>query len=245
MCQILGFSSKTPLNWGKYWDNFRAGATNNPHGWGIAYGTGQGLAVVKEPVPGDLSPLAAALGQAVIPSSVMIGHIRYATKGKTALVNTHPFFARINGRDWAMVHNGHLSRYGSVPGQHGDTDSEAFFMRLAAAIEFAGDSDEYTVAEVIAEEVKSAGEHGMLNLLVTDGENLYIHTNRPGTLHQSVNRASALFCTVPLAGRRNWKPVSACRVHVYRGGEFVYRTSPYRNAEREVTWHVWHSGAHI
>lgn len=224
MCQILGISFKKPTSWNKAWDKFRQRAAQNPDGWGIAYGDINGLAVVKQPDRADRSVLAAALGKIELPAPVMIGHVRLASRGSIAITNTHPFFAHINRRDWAMVHNGSLVRYSLTPGQHGQTDSEAFFLRLVKGLEVVDTNSPYDVAELIAGLALGAGKHGKLNIILTEGEHLYIHANVAGSLYQLQARTGVMFCSQPLTRQRGWKPVEVNRVHVFRTGEFIYRT---------------------
>lgn len=239
MCQVLGISYAKPSHFNKVWDKFRMRADKNPDGWGIAYGGSQGLTVVKEPHRADWSPMAAALGMAPLPALMMIGHIRRATRGGFSLVNTHPFFAQVGGRDWAMVHNGSLSGYGYTPGQQGQTDSEAFFLRLVDQLAITGQGHPYDVAEVVAEEIHDAGRHGKLNILLTDGESLFVHTNLPGSLYQLQTRAGIMFCSKPLTRQRGWKLVETNRVFIYQTGGFVYRTSVINSANSEDTDFQW------
>ncbi|MEW5953278.1 MAG: class II glutamine amidotransferase [Bacillota bacterium] len=227
MCQMLGLSYVVPTPWGKVWNIFRRRAESNPHGWGVAFGDSNGLAVVKEPVRADTSPLAAVFGRTTPPASVMIGHIRFLTRGRTALVNTHPFVVRVNDRDWAMVHNGSLHGYGYDARQQGETDSEAFFLRLTDQLFMVDSADPYTTAEVVAGEARRAGRCGKLNIILTDGKCLYVHTNAPGTLHRLQSPKGILFCTQPLNAQRGWLSVEPYRVHVYRAGEFIYRSNNY------------------
>ncbi|OPY61143.1 MAG: glucosamine--fructose-6-phosphate aminotransferase [Pelotomaculum sp. PtaU1.Bin065] len=224
MCQILGISYKMPAAWNKAWDKFRERAAQNRDGWGIAYGDINGLAVMKQPERADRSALAAALGKTELPAPMMIGHVRLASRGSIAITNTHPFFANVNGRDWAMVHNGSLVRYGLTPGQYGQTDSESFFLRMVKDLEAIYTNSPYDVAELIAGLARSAGKHGKLNIIIIGGEHMYVHTNVVGSLFQLQTRAGVMFCSQPLTRQRGWKPVELNRVYVFRAGEFFYRT---------------------
>lgn len=234
MCQLLGISYVKPSHFNKSWDKFRIRADRNPDGWGLAYGDSNGLAVVKQPDRADRSFLAASISMAPLPALVMIGHIRLATRGEPALVNTHPFFARAGGRDWAMVHNGHLSGYNTVFAQYGQTDSEAFFIRLTWWLNKTAEVDPYNVAEYLVNKASEAGMHGKLNFLLTDGEHLYAHSNIQGTLYLLQTNAGTIFCSQPLTRQRGWKPIEVNRVHVFRDGGFIYRTNKYQRLKEEV-----------
>ncbi|MFZ5642525.1 MAG: class II glutamine amidotransferase [Bacillota bacterium] len=234
MCQIIGISYSKPYSWNKTWDKFRLRAAGNPDGWGVAYGDIYGLAVIKQPDRADRSPLAAALGIVSLPAPVMIGHIRLATRGEPALVNTHPFFARAGGRDWAMVHNGHLSGYNMAFDQLGQTDSEAFFQRLISWLQNNDENDPYIIAHFLAYKALETGIYGKLNILLTDGEYMFVHTNLKGSLYWIINSHGVMFCTQPLTRQKGWKPLDEDRVHVFKDGEFVYRTDIYSQLKGKV-----------
>jgi predicted glutamine amidotransferase len=124
-------------------------------------------------------------------TSALVAHVRQASVGSTALVNTHPF---VHGR-WVFVHNGTLQDFAArkapllaaIPDDlrqmiHGDTDSEHVFLfwlsQLRAA---AGGLDKPVGVDTITAAFRQTirlldrwfpahnGEESKFNIIVTDG----------------------------------------------------------------------------
>jgi glutamine amidotransferase len=57
-----------------------------------------------------------------------------------------------------------------------------------------------------------------VNLLIYDGELLYVHTNYKDSLYVQQREGTALFATTPL-GRGMWNPVPFTTLCAYRNGE--------------------------
>ena len=90
------------------------GDNRNPNGWGLAfydnvfgdYDISRGLPqAILDP---NFDIAAAAL--AASGESVGLGHVRRASSGATAIPNPHPFLRTRGGKDWALSHNGDLSK---------------------------------------------------------------------------------------------------------------------------------------
>ena len=131
----------------------------NADGYGLAALTSkQGMLILRNPVQAGSDSAYQAVAQRLV-AAEMIVHLRYATNGETALVNTHPFTQ--DGR--AFAHNGvigDLDRIEERLGPNramvmGDTDSERYFALITLAIREAGgdvrSGIKAAVREVIAE----------------------------------------------------------------------------------------------
>ena len=65
-----------------------------------------------------------------------------------------------------------------------------------------------------------------LNLLITDGEYLYVHKNEVKTLYRKRSECSYIFATVPLDDD-NWEEVPGNRLFVYKDGINIYEGEPH------------------
>ena len=107
----------------------------HPDGWGVAY--------YVDVVPHLIKTAETALQDTlfrrvsgIVSSHTVVAHLRKATKGSNALMNSHPF----QYGSWIFAHNGDVPRFGELRGELvarinpvlrryilGDTDSEVFF----------------------------------------------------------------------------------------------------------------------
>mmetsp|Transcript_9260 Transcript_9260/g.18938 ORF Transcript_9260/g.18938 Transcript_9260/m.18938 type:complete len:127 (+) Transcript_9260:186-566(+) len=94
MCQLLGMNCATPTDFNFSFRGFarRGGETDkHEHGWGLAIYEGNGLRTFLDDSPAAESQVAAFIEGYPIKTLNMMAHIRYATQGKVALENVHPF----------------------------------------------------------------------------------------------------------------------------------------------------------
>ena len=63
--------------------------------------------------------------------------------------------------------------------------------------------------------------HNKINVLLFDGEQLYVHTNYKGSLHVCEDGRSAWFSTLPLR-HGDWEPLPMNRLLVYKNGQRIY-----------------------
>jgi predicted glutamine amidotransferase len=118
----------------------RGGRTaDHADGFGVAFFLGPGCRMFVDSRPAADSPVGALIATCPIRSQNVIAHIRKATRGAVALVNTHPFMRELWERYWIFAHNGTLENFSPEFGsQHrpvGSTDSEhAFCRQLAIAL---------------------------------------------------------------------------------------------------------------
>jgi glutamine amidotransferase len=228
MCELLGISSleKVPVN--ELLKEFFSHSVRHPNGWGMAIFYGDSVSLEKEPTAAYESSY--LKNRLVHPFQVrnMIAHIRKATVGNTDFENCHPFVQRDNwGRSWTLAHNGTifdcpiLNPY--VHTQEGRTDSERILCHLIAQINAAQlaagrplrEEERFSLVDGI---VCQIAPRNKVNLLIYDGELLYVHTNYRDSLYVQQREGTALFATTPL-GRGEWSPVPFTTLCAYRNGE--------------------------
>lgn len=232
MCELFGICSKEPLAINEYLKEFFEHSVRHPHGWGLACMEGKEALIEKEPVQASKSNyLKERLSMPVCEKNVF-AHIRYATIGNVEFRNCHPYSVKDeSGRRWTQIHNGTifdfepLARFSAM--QSGDTDSERILL--------------YLISEINREEKKKGGrlsgserfllldslivqmaKGNKLNLLLFDGEYMYVHTNYAESLYCLEKQESTLFSTTPLT-KEEWKPVVMNTLLGYRNGKLMFQ----------------------
>lgn len=180
MCQLLGMNCATPTDFNFSFRGFarRGGDTDKhsvgsvtrskytilsfsisrfiiiliQHGWGLAIYEGNGLRTFLDSQPAADSQVAQFVETYPIKTLNMLAHIRYATQGKVALENVHPFAREMWGINFSFCHNGEVPKFSGKPFHEcpllgrstkrentfyvpiGDTDSEATFCAILNAL---------------------------------------------------------------------------------------------------------------
>jgi glutamine amidotransferase len=180
---------------------------DNPHGWGVAWGS-------PFEVYRSVTPMWDDTGFAATDDApVVMAAARYASPGSQFLVeNVAPFVAD----GWAFSLNGIVRGFRDgfenelrarlTPARRaalaGDTDSEVLFALVLDALD-AGATPGEALAEVTR--VVCARSDGALNLLLTDGNEIAA-TAVGNSLFVSTDRA-LLVASEPLDDRDTWRPV--------------------------------------
>ena len=242
MCELFAVNSRHEIKPNEWLREFFAHSKNNPHGWGMAmfYGSGA-VALEKEPVRADRSRYLKERLRQDIYVSVMIAHIREATIGTPDYSNTHPFVDRDRtGRCWTLAHNGTifespvLRPY--VNRQEGDTDSERILCYIIEEMNrrttlLQRELNETERCGCMDEIIKTIVPGNKLNLMVYDGEILYVHTNMAHTLYCCTLTGKAgdtgftrLFATVPFptGTEGRWAAMPFMTLCAYKEGEQIY-----------------------
>lgn len=214
-----------------YLKEFYSHSIEHPHGWGLACMEGSEVQIEKEPVQATKS---AYLKQRLsVPVTVKnaFAHIRYATIGNVEYKNCHPYTRKDeSGRSWTLIHNGtifdypRLNRYVTV--QEGDTDSERILLYLLDLVNW---REKHLKRQMNTEErfrlldavIVKLSRGNKLNLMIYDGELLYVHTNYSGSLYELDKEGQAMFATVPLSEEK-WHPVEFTTLLAYQKGKRVY-----------------------
>ena len=167
----------------------RHGGLTGPHkdGWGIAYYVDRDVRLVKEPLPASDSACVRFIRENPFTSSLVISHIRKATRGAHTLSNCQPFVREMGGAMHVFAHNGDLDdrrlKQRLRPGFHrpvGDTDSEYAFCALLGRLEqlwlgarkIPAFSERTSVVARFAEELRALGP---ANFLYSDGDVQFVH----------------------------------------------------------------------
>lgn len=231
MCELLGVSSAVKIAVNPYLNILMSHSTEHPHGWGIAVFYGNAVSLEKEPKPAFSSDYLHSRLRHSLEAENMIAHIRLATCGGMAYENCHPFVKRdASGRAWTLAHNGTIFQSDILDSyqenQEGSTDSERILCHIihksnvltAQASESLTPRQRFAMMDQIILEL---AEHNKLNLLVYDGELLYVHTNMQHTLYFCRKEQTVLFATVPLEDS-DWEPLPMMQLQAYRGGAWLF-----------------------
>ena len=193
MCELFAMSSLQPATVAFSLEEFaHHGGQSGPHkdGWGIAYHQGRDAWVIKETVPASSSDLVRFIERHPLRSTLVISHIRKATRGDVCFENTQPYCRELAGRAHVFAHNGDLVDIHSCPELRlgrirpmGTTDSEYAFCALLHLLEDLWlDSETIPKLEDRVEIVSSfAGAIralGPANFLYWDGDTLFAHAHR-------------------------------------------------------------------
>ncbi len=233
MCELFGISSPEKLQLTELLTEFFSHGDRNPDGWGMAFFSGNEVALEKQPMNARKSLYLRARMRAVKEADSMIAHIRLATKGFVEYENTHPFVQKDDrGRNWTLAHNGTIFDSELLDPmfyvQSGQADSErilcylikeinALYRELPPGQELSA-KERFLLADRI---LCSITEGNKVNLLFFDGELLYVHTNYQSSLFFRKEQNGILFSTKPL-DRKDWQPVPMTTLLAYRRGELVF-----------------------
>jgi glutamine amidotransferase len=238
MCELFAFSGKREFEINDYLSEFYSHSDMHPHGWGLATMDGIEVQIEKETIQATKSNYLKERLAVPVRGKTVFAHIRYATIGNVERTNCHPYTKKdLSGRRWTMIHNGtifdypELNRYFKV--QEGQTDSERILLHIVDLIndEIIGKGRELTDEErfnVLDNLVVSLSKGNKLNLILYDGEVLYVHTNQKDTLHYHKGEEEIVFSTHPLTDER-WAKVPFTQLLAYREDTLVTRGTVHGN----------------
>lgn len=232
MCELLGFSSDTSVDVRTYLRSFYRHSSQHPHGWGLMRELNEQTEIIKEPVCAAESRIISSVIDKTPPQKNAMAHIRLATVGAVNIENCHPFSGTdTSGRCWTMMHNGtiysskKLTKYLNI--QSGDTDSERVFLYLLdevnGALELNGGKPLTAKqrCEIVDKIVVSLSPRNKLNLIIFDGELMFVHKNMINTLYYKSKKRSILFSTTPLDDGE-WKEYPMAQLSAFCAGEKVF-----------------------
>ena len=232
MCELFGVCTPRPIRCNELLEEFFSHGERHPDGWGMAsFRHRESPEIYRSPESSHQSGFLRRYLTSTMEREAFMAHIRHATAGRVCMSNTHPFaLADRSGRIWTLAHNGTIFRscltepYAAV--QRGSSDSERILCCLVAEINrrIARRGRSLPSRQrfaVIEELVHRLCPHNVVNLLLHDGELMYVHTNRVGRLHMNSSRGF-IFSTQPL-GVGSWTPVPLNTLLACRGGRLVFR----------------------
>ena len=232
MCELLALSANRKIKMNKLLNAFFDRSNEHPNGWGLAVFDGNHVSIEREPVKARNSLYLRNRLSSVVLATDLLAHIRKATVGQVEYENTHPFTAKdVSGRTWTLIHNGTIFESPVISAyqykQPGTTDSERILLYLVDQINkkiiddmnFFDVNERFKTVEAVIEKLAPENK---LNLIIHDGEYLYVHKNDPGTLYQKVFSGGEIFATHPLDDGE-WTEFDDNRLEVYKKGQCVYR----------------------
>lgn len=236
MCELFGANLINEVSINGMIAEFFSHSIMHPHGWGLAtFQKNSDIPnIIKEPNRAIDSQVLKQELLKEINNYVVLGHIRYATIGKIKLENCHPYSYKDKfNRQWTLIHNGtiysgtQLLPYMNV--QKGSSDSERILLYLIDKInQKESFPNAYERFRIVNDLVCDLSYRNKLNLIIYDGEQLYIHTNMKDTLYQKIQNGNIFFATVPLDDN-GWSTVPMTTLLVYKDGLLVYKGRNHRN----------------
>ncbi|MGN1014828.1 MAG: class II glutamine amidotransferase [Butyricicoccus sp.] len=238
MCELFGISSikKIPVN--ALLREFFSHGSEHPHGWGLAFFYGNSVSLEKQPENSCVSRYLKQRLHTPIEADNMMAHIRLATRGVTEYENCHPFVMRDQyDRAWTLAHNGTIFECDEMDlyckTQKGQTDSERILCYLIDCV----NRKQAELGRVMTAEerfhlvdgfVCRISPENKLNLLIYDGELLYVHTNYANSLYLCQKDGTAIVSTQPL-NFDQWDPVPMNTLIAYHKGSLVFRGTDHGN----------------
>ena len=238
MCQLFGITSDKLYCANGVLARFFENSVLHKDGWGIAVFDGDKMNMEKEPLKAIDSKLLREILSEDITCKDMLAHIRRASVGQIEYVNCHRFvFEDISGRTWTLIHNGTIfepemiQRFFEV--QQGTTDSEAMGLLIVDSINKEIERSGHSLSDkerfnVIDKILFSLSPSNKLNMILYDGELMYVHTNMKGTLFELFSDGTRIFATEPLTDE-NWTNVKLNTLQAYKNGEQVFEGTDHGN----------------
>ena len=238
MCKLFGVSSAKRVRVNELLQEFFSHSDKHPNGWGMATFYHGSASIEKEPMQATKSIYLKERLSHKMEVSTLLAHIRLATVGSVDYGNSHPFVKRdIFGRAWTLVHNGTIFDYPALdPYKHqqeGTTDSERILLYLVDQLDQkqkeAGRALEVEERFALLDTLIADMARGnKLNLLIYDGEWMYVHSNYANSLYICEDGSTAIFCTAPMK-QGEWVPMPFTTLCAYQDGRRIRQGQPHGN----------------
>ena len=231
MCELFGVSSKKCVIINDYLRQFYSHCEEHPHGWGLAIMQENQSIIEKQPKTANESEeLRNILTQPIIVEHAF-AHIRLATMGYTDSFNCHPFTKIDNaGRTWTLMHNGTIFKHESldkyISKQTGDTDSERLLLYIIEEINSLQDELERALNpdecfNLLEELIIDLAEGNKLNLMIFNGEFMFIHANYKNSLYY-LEKDDTLFVSTRPLSTESWKEFPINKLIGIKNGQIIY-----------------------
>lgn len=238
MCELFGLSSVEKIQLNNLLQEFFSHGVEHPHGWGMAFFYGNAVSLEKEPEASFKSAYLKSRLRTKIETDKMIAHIRLATRGVMDYENTHPFVMKDNcGRTWTLAHNGTVFECGAmapfIHEQEGQTDSERILCYIISRINLEQEQKKRQLSQeerfcLTDEIICEISPENKLNLIIYDGELMYVHTNYKDSLFKCQKKKTVIISTRPLDNGR-WDNVPMNTLSAYRDGSLIYTGTNHGN----------------
>lgn len=238
MCELFGACLKKHMEINDYLKKFYSHSNKHPHGWGLACIDEQNVSLEKEPLQASKSYYLKKRISQPIQADAVLAHIRYATIGNVDYCNCHPYLQKDNySRRWTLIHNGTIFDYPPlnkfVNLQTGHTDSERISLYIAEQVVIAQENQKRPLTfeerfRLLNSIITDMSKGNKLNLIIYDGEYMYVHTNYANSLYFLEKSEGTIFATVPLA-TEDWKPVPFTQLLAYKDGNLIASGTNHHN----------------
>lgn len=233
MCELFGFTSVYETDIRRYLKIFFSHGTQHPHGWGLMRENCGQNEIIKEALCSAKSQTIQEIILETLPQTNLLAHIRLATIGSVKIENCHPYKQTdYTGRCWTLIHNGtiysgrQLMKY--LYTQTGDTDSERISLALLDEVNKKKPRTAQQRFDIVDDFVISLSKRNKLNLIIYDGELLYVHQNMRDTLYYKSENNSIVFSTKPL-DNDDWKPYPMTQLYAFRAGKKVFEGTAHKH----------------
>ncbi|MBQ8151143.1 MAG: class II glutamine amidotransferase [Firmicutes bacterium] len=242
MCELFGVSARESFRVNELLDAFYHHSDEHRDGWGLAVFRGHGVSMEKEPVKATNSAYLIRRMSRDIEAANLFAHIRLATIGRIEYCNCHPFiWDDESGRTWTMIHNGTFFNGSKLTGyidrQEGTTDSERFLLYIVDAMSAAYEKKGAELTfderfEIIDDIIVALSDDNKINMLLYDGDYMYVHTNCEGSLYCWREEGKRIFATRPVV-MDGWEQLPLNRLLVYKNGEMIREGTVHSNSFRD------------
>lgn len=238
MCELFAISSKKPSLHKEQLSEFFSHSKTNPDGWGLFWmDKGKGH-IVKEAVQARKSQLLKESMATLPRTQLLFAHIREATSS-VCYESCHPFSAQdSHGTTWTLMHNGYLlseaytASYSEL--QVGTTDSERVFLflldyineHLYTTTDTPSLQDKLNCLEAVATLLTEGGAN-KLNLIISDGEYIFVHTNTKDATLLWKAKAKAIMIATKALDTNSWGELQRNRFLAFKEGELVAKTQAH------------------
>ena len=237
MCELFGVTSGSKLELNELLSEFFSHGTEHPNGWGMAFFYGNAVSLEKQPEASHKSSYLKQRLQFKVEADKMFAHIRLATRGELNYENTHPFVMRDNcDRTWTLAHNGTIFDCDLLNpfthSQQGQTDSERILAYIISRVNSEQEKKKVLSGQerfaLIDEILGEITPENKVNLLLFDGELMYVHTNYQNSLYRCQREGAVIISTRPL-DYRGWEQVPMNTPIAYQDGKQVYTGTDHGN----------------
>ena len=233
VCELFAASLRKQSAINGYLERFYSHSIDHPHGWGLACINKDNVIIEKEPLRAGKSYYLKERLSVPITAPIVFAHIRYATIGHVKYENCHPYTGKDKyGRTWTLIHNGTIFDYPPLSdyrnAQSGDTDSERVLLYIIDSINKNDAQAPEKRIETIEQTIEKMSPGNKLNLILFDGEQMYVHTNYRNSLYCTNNDEGVFISTTPLDDS-GWVNVPFTRVLVYKDSEVIFTGKNHGN----------------